>query len=248
MDTYLSEITTLLPIYWWVFLGTAVIAYLLGSINPAVIVTRVWTKGKKDIRDMGSGNAGFTNVLRSVGKVPAIITIVCDALKCVAAVLLGGLFFSLMLSNHYGTQDSVLNLQLVNLGKYIAGIFCILGHSFPLYFHFKGGKGVVSAAALMLTEDWRVFLMILATFLILFLISKIISLGSIAGAVLYGPYTFIATFLFDRLVYGDNLPSIAYVVISTAAALIIGIFVTIKHKDNIGRLIRGEEKKIKAKK
>ena len=85
-------------------------------------------------------------------------------------------------------------------------------------------------------------------FLILFLISKIISLGSIAGAVLYGPYTFIATFLLDRLVYGDNLPSIAYVVISTAAALIIGIFVTIKHKDNIGRLIRGEEKKIKAKK
>ena len=203
MDTYLSEITTLLPIYWWVFLGTAVIAYLLGSINPAVIVTRVWTKGKKDIRDMGSGNAGFTNVLRSVGKVPAIITIVCDALKCVAAVLLGGLFFSLMLSNHYGTQDSVLNLQLVNLGKYIAGIFCILGHSFPLYFHFKGGKGVVS------------------------------------------PYTFLATFLFDyQLGSGFYL---SYVILSTAAALIIGIFVTIKHKENIGRLLRGEEKKIKAK-
>ena len=217
MDTYLSEITTLLPIYWWVFLGTAVIAYLLGSINPAVIVTRVWTKGKKDIRDMGSGNAGFTNVLRSVGKVPAIITIVCDALKCVAAVLLGGLFFSLMLSNHYGTQDSVLNLQLVNLGKYIAGIFCILGHSFPLYFHFKGGKGVVSAAALMLTEDWRVFLMILGTFLILFLITKIISVGSIAGAVLYGPYTFLATFLFDyQLGSGFYL---SYVILSTAAAL-----------------------------
>ena len=180
---------------------------------------------------MGSGNAGFTNVLRSVGKVPAIITIVCDALKCVAAVLIGGLLFTLI------AGDSSVAPQVINVGKYLAGIFCILGHSFPLYFHFKGGKGVVSAAALMLTEDWRVFLMILATFLILFL-----------GAVLYGPYTFIATFLFDRLVYGDNLPSIAYVVISTAAALIIGIFVTIKHKDNIGRLIRGEEKKIKAKK
>ena len=246
MDTYLSEITTLLPIYWWVFLGTAVIAYLLGSINPAVIVTRVWTKVKKDIRDMGSGNAGFTNLLRSVGKVPAIITIVCDALKCVAAVLLGGLFFSLMLNNHYGSQDSVLNLQLVNLGKYIAGIFCILGHSFPLYFHFKGGKGVVSAAALMLTEDWRVFLMILGTFLILFLITKIISVGSIAGAILYGPYTFLATFLFDyQLGSGFYL---SYVILSTAAALIIGIFVTIKHKENIGRILRGEEKKIKAKK
>ena len=233
MDPVIGVITSTFGTYWWVWLLTAVIAYLIGSVNPAVIVTKIWTKGKKDIRDMGSGNAGFTNVL---------ITIVCDALKCVAAVLIGGLLFTLI------AGDSSVAPQVINVGKYLAGIFCILGHSFPLYFHFKGGKGVVSAAALMLTEDWRVFLMILATFLILFLISKIISLGSIAGAVLYGPYTFIATFLFDRLVYGDNLPSIAYVVISTAAALIIGIFVTIKHKDNIGRLIRGEEKKIKAKK
>ena len=245
MDPVIGVITSTFGTYWWVWLLTAVIAYLIGSVNPAVIVTKIWTKGKKDIRDMGSGNAGFTNVLRSVGKVPAIITIVCDALKCVAAVLIGGLLFTLFTLI---AGDSSVAPQVINVGKYLAGIFCILGHSFPLYFHFKGGKGVVSAAALMLTEDWRVFLMILATFLILFLISKIISLGSIAGAVLYGPYTFIATFLFDRLVYGDNLPSIAYVVISTAAALIIGIFVTIKHKDNIGRLIRGEEKKIKAKK
>ena len=236
MDPVIGVITSTFGTYWWIWLLTAVIAYLIGSVNPAVIVTKIWTKGKKDIRDMGSGNAGFTNVLRSVGKVPAIITIVCDALKCVAAVLIGGLLFTLI------AGDSSVAPQVINVGKYLAGIFCILGHSFPLYFHFKGGKGVVSAAALMLTEDWRVFLMILATFLILFLISKIISLGSIAGAVLYGPYTFIATFLFDRLVYGDNLPSIAYVVI------LIGIFVTIKHKDNIGRLIRGEEKKIKAKK
>ena len=246
MDKYLSEIFTLLPAYWWVFLGTAVLAYLLGSINPAVIVTRVCTKGKRDIREMGSGNAGFTNVLRSVGKVPAIITIVCDALKCVIAVLLGGLFFSLMVHNHYGGQSDTLTFQLVNLGKYIAGIFCILGHSFPLYFHFKGGKGVVSAAALMLTEDWRVFLMILGTFLILFLISKIISLGSIVSALLYGPYTFLATFVFDYL--NGSGYYLSYVFLSTAAALIIGIFVTVKHKENIGRLLRGEEKKIKAKK
>ena len=68
---------------WYLFLITAVIAYLIGSINPAVIVTKIVTKGQKDIREMGSGNAGFTNVLRSVGKVPAIITIVCDALKCI---------------------------------------------------------------------------------------------------------------------------------------------------------------------
>ena len=241
MDPVIQILGSTFGTYWWVWLLTAVIAYLLGSINPAVIVTKIWTKGKKDIRDMGSGNAGFTNVLRSVGKVPAIITIVCDALKCVIAVLLGGLFFTLI------AGDGVYQPLVMNVGKYLAGIFCILGHSFPLYFHFKGGKGVVSAAALMLTEDWRVFLMVLATFLIIFLISWIISLGSIVSAIIYGPYTFLATFFFDKLVYGE-LPSIGYVVLSTCAALIIGVFVTVKHKDNIKRLLRGEEKKIKAKK
>ena len=237
MDPVIGAITSTFGAYWWVWLLTAVIAYLLGSVNPAVIVTKIWTKGKKDIREMGSGNAGFTNVLRSVGKVPAIITIVCDALKCVAAVLIGGLLFTMI------AGDSAVAPQVINVGKYLAGIFCILGHSFPLYFHFKGGKGVVSAAALMLTEDWRVFLMILGTFLIVFLISRRISLGSIISALLYGPYTFLMTFFFDY-----NGMNLWYVVMSTAAALIIGIFVTIKHKDNIGRLIRGEEKKITAKK
>lgn len=94
----------------------------------------------------------------------------------------------------------------------------------------------------MLTEDWRVFLMVLGTFLIIFLISKIISLGSIISALMYGPYTFIMTFFFDY-----NVMNLWYVIYSTTAALIIGIFVTIKHKDNIKRLLRGEEKKIKAK-
>ncbi|MBQ1717405.1 MAG: glycerol-3-phosphate acyltransferase, partial [Ruminococcus sp.] len=153
MDPVIGVITSTFGTYWWIWLLTAVIAYLIGSVNPAVIVTKIWTKGKKDIRDMGSGNAGFTNVLRSVGKVPAIITIVCDALKCVAAVLIGGLLFTLI------AGDSAVSPQVINVGKYIAGIFCIIGHSYPLYFHFKGGKGVVSSAALMLTEDWRVFLM-----------------------------------------------------------------------------------------
>lgn len=243
-DAYLNGIGQLFAGYWWIFPLTAVIAYLLGSVNPAVIITKIATKGELDIRSVGSGNAGFTNVLRAVGKFPAILTLICDALKCVIAVLIGGWIFSIVAGTV--TDDAVMNLQLVNLGKYIAGIFCILGHSFPLYFHFKGGKGVVSAAALMLTEDWRVFLMILGTFLIIFIISRIISLASITCAILYGPYTFLATFVFDYL----HIPGfeLSYVLISTAAALIIGAFVTVKHKDNIKRLLRGEEKRIKAKK
>lgn len=237
MDFYLSFLAD----NWWRFLITALAAYLLGSINTAVMVTGIVTKGKKDIRQMGSGNAGFTNVLRSVGKVPAIVTIVCDALKCVVAVLLGGFIFSFV-----AADSQILSSEFVNCGKYIAGIFCILGHSYPVYFHFKGGKGVVTAAALMLTEDWRVFLCILATFLIIFLISKIISAASITCAVLYAPYTFVMTFVFDYLNGGGY--SLAYVLLSTFAALIIGIFVVVKHKENIKRLLRGEEKKITSKK
>ena len=96
MDAYLSALTQSFGSYWYLGVLTIVIAYLLGSINPAVLMTKLWTKGKVDIRTVGSGNAGFTNVLRSVGKVPAIITLVLDALKCVAAVLIGGYIFSFL--------------------------------------------------------------------------------------------------------------------------------------------------------
>lgn len=240
MDLYISLITNC----WWMFLIAAVSAYLLGSINTAVMVTSVVTRGKKDIREMGSGNAGFTNVLRSVGKVPAIITIVCDALKCVIAVLLGAYIFSFAVQLLNPANPAVSN-EIINYGKYTAGIFCILGHSYPVYFHFKGGKGVVTAAALMAVEDWRVFLLILATFLIIFLISKIISAASITCAFLYAPYTFFVTFVFDYL---NGAASLSCVLVSTAAALIIGIFVAVKHKENIKRLLKGEEKKITAKK
>lgn len=228
---------------WYLFLAAAVIAYLIGSINPAVIVTKVVTKGKRDIRDMGSGNAGFTNVLRSVGKVPAIITIVCDALKCIAAVFIA--YFLFVWFAKLPLEDEWFRRCFFNCVKYFAGVFCILGHSFPLYFHFKGGKGIVTAAALMLASDWRVFLLILGTFLIVFIISKIISLASITGAALYAPYTFFVTFVFDHLLTRECL---WYVLISTGCALLIGIFAIIMHKENIKRLLRGEEKKIRAKK
>ena len=240
MDILLHDLAP----YRWLFPVVAAIAYLLGSINPAVLVTRIWTKGKLDIRQVGSGNAGFTNVLRAVGKMPAIITIVSDALKCVIAVLIGGWLFSFIALS--GNTASAYPLEVVNIGKYIAGIFCIFGHSYPLYFHFKGGKGVVTAAALMATEDWRVFLMILGTFLIVFIFSKIISLSSIVSAILYGPYTFFATFVLDYTL-GSGF-ELWYVIMSTVSAFIIGIFVTVKHKANIQRLMRGEEKKITAKK
>ncbi len=220
---------------WYIILISVVLAYLLGSINTAVIVTRIVTKGKEDIRNMGSGNAGFTNVLRSVGKVPAIFTIVCDALKAIIAVFVGGWLFSMI------TVDGVSTDAVVTIGKYISGFACIIGHSYPIYFHFKGGKGIVTAAGMMLVLDWRVFLMILGTFLIVFICSKIISLASLTCAALFGFYTFILAYLVDN-------GSVIYTALCTVAAFGIGIFVIIKHKDNIKRLLKGEEKKITAKK
>jgi glycerol-3-phosphate acyltransferase PlsY len=230
--------TTFLLQNWYLMVIAVVVAYLLGSINTAVIVTKIATKGKGDIRQMGSKNAGFTNVLRSVGKVPAIFTIVCDLLKAIVAVLVGGFIFSIM------NMGELSPTSVVAVGKYICGFFCILGHSYPVYFGFKGGKGVVTAAGMMIVIDWRVFLLILATFLIVFIISKIISLSDIICAILFPVYTFCVAFFFDHLMGGS---SVFYVVICTVASLGIGLFVLIKHKDNIKRLANGEEKKIKAK-
>ncbi len=224
---------------WYILLASFIFAYLLGSINTAVIVTGIATKGKEDIRKMGSGNAGFTNVLRSVGKVPAILTIVFDFLKSIIAVLVGGFLFGIVFTSSKDIDG------IIVIGKYLCGFFCILGHSYPLYFHFKGGKGIVTAAGMMLVADWRVFVIILATFLIVFIFSKIISLASITCACLFPVYTFILTFFIDYMNF--NYP-ISYVVLCTGAALLIGLFVVIKHSSNIKRLLAGEEKKITAKK
>ncbi|MBQ5347306.1 MAG: glycerol-3-phosphate 1-O-acyltransferase PlsY [Ruminococcus sp.] len=224
---------------WYLIAISFLLAYLLGSINTAVIVTRAATKGKEDIREMGSGNAGFTNVLRSVGKVPAILTIVFDFLKSIIAVILGGVFFQLAFA---GSSDIA---GIIVIGKYLCGFFCILGHSFPVFFHFRGGKGIVSAAGMMLVADWRVFLMIVTTFVIVFIFSKIISLASITCACLFPVYTFILTFFVDY--FNFNYP-VLYVVLCTLAALLIAVFVVIKHSSNIKRLLAGEEKKITPKK
>lgn len=217
---------------------TAVIAYLFGSISFAVIFTKM--SSNKDIRDMGSGNAGFTNVLRSVGVAPAVFTLLFDFLKGVIAGFVGSWIFSTI-----SVVEASLTDELTVYGGLIGGVFAIIGHMYPIYFGFKGGKGIVTAAAMMAVTDWRVFLMIVATFLIVFFISKIISLASITCAALYSVYTFIITFFFE---YKTGDFPLRFVLICSFFALFLGIFVIIKHKENIKRLLKGEEKKITAKK
>lgn len=235
---------------WWMTwnlilrtLGTAAIAYLIGSLNPAILITRAFTR--KDIRTMGSGNAGFTNVLRSVGTLPAVLTIICDFLKGIIAVLIGWWIFSAMT-----VTNDVAHIEYIKYARYLAGMFTIIGHVFPLYFGFRGGKGVTTAAATMAIVDWRVFLICLGVFLVAFLITRIISLCSIVCAALYPVVTCLMIY------FADYLPGIGtpdelrfrFVMISTAFAAVIGIMIIIMHKDNIKRLIHGEEKKIRVKK
>ena len=224
-------------------LATMIIAYLIGSLNPAIIITRL--KTGEDIRTMGSGNAGFTNVLRSVGTAPAVATIICDYIKGIVAVAIGWWIFSQLTITNDVTQ-----LEYVKYGRYLAGLCVIIGHAFPIYYGFRGGKGVVTANALMLVVDWRVFLMIVGTFLIIALITKLISLGSTACAALYPVYTLIITYFCEYLPYlgTENELRFRFVIISTACSLVIGLMVIAMHRENLKRLFRGEEKTIKAKK
>lgn len=209
----------------------AVEGYLLGSINSSIILTKLYKKG--DIREQGSGNAGMTNVLRSVGKLPAVLTFVGDFLKCVVAVLLASFAIRLL-----GVDPGS---DLEKIAQYTAGVFCVIGHAFPLYYGFRGGKCIVTAAAMIALTDWRVFLLILATFLLVFIWKKIISLASICCAVLYPVYTFLITYFLD---YRNWQVSLIYLIFVTAVTLLVGVFVLYRHRANIGRLRRGEEKPI----
>ena len=216
---------------------TALAGYLLGRINWSIILTWLF-KDREDIREFGSGNAGMTNVLRTVGKKAAVLTFAGDFLKCVVALLLSQAFVALL------APESV---EFYGVARYVAGVACVLGHIFPIYYGFRGGKGVVTSAAMIALTDWRVFLLVLLTFAIVFAAKRIVSLASVVCAALYPVFTFLFLFLVEfsgspLANHGDR--SLAYVLFATAASLFIGLTVVVKHKANIGRLLRGEEKPI----
>lgn len=223
----------------------AIVGYLLGSVNSSILLTKLFTGKGEDIRSHGSGNAGMTNVLRSVGKLPAVLTFVGDFLKCVIAMVVA--YFVMKTVCVQGD----IPLEFIKLGQCVVGVCCVLGHIFPVFFGFRGGKGVVTSAAMILLLDWRAFLLVIATFLLIFLGKKIISLASVICAAVYPVYTFLLIFFLDftgspLASHGDR--SLFYLIYVTATALVIGGIVLIKHRSNIGRLRRGEEKPITPKK
>lgn len=214
----------------------AAIAYLIGSINTSIITTRI--VAHKDIRTMGSGNAGFTNVLRTVGKGPAIVTFIGDFLKGVVSILIAYLIL-------IGFNDEKMNL-VRQYAFYISGLACVLGHMYPIFYGFKGGKGVVTTASVMLMTDWRTLVAALVVFAIMFATTKVISKCALVNASVYPITTFCFRYFLDYMPNPSN--SLVFVFFSTFITLIIAIMVIYRHKDNIKRIINGTEKKITAKK
>jgi glycerol-3-phosphate acyltransferase PlsY len=211
------------------------VSYLIGSINFSIIVTKL--KKIPDIRGIGSGNAGFTNVLRSVGIVPAIITFVGDFLKGLLAVYLSKLIIQI---NSAGAG----NVFILKYSAYLSGLACLFGHLYPCFFKFKGGKGILTSWAVTLLIDYRIFLIMISVFLAVLIISKIVSLGSLAAAVSYPLITFLVTYFLDC---NENF-NITYVLMCTATTFIVGATIVYKHIPNIKRLISGAENKISKKK
>lgn len=213
-----------------IFLGlafTIVFSYLLGSVNSAITVCRILKQD--DIRKYGSKNAGLTNVLRVYGKGPALATLLFDLAKGVIAVLMCRFVVT-----------NLLNVTLFNnemfIG-YVAGLCVMLGHIFPVFYGFHGGKGVLIAATTLLAIDPLTCVFALSVFIIVVAITKYVSVGSICAGYAYPLFTVITQLLRD----------INGVWLNTFMALVIGVLITYMHRTNIERLKAGTENKLSLK-
>ncbi|MCI8518801.1 MAG: glycerol-3-phosphate 1-O-acyltransferase PlsY [Clostridia bacterium] len=199
----------------------AVCAYLIGSINFSVIISKKFAGF--DVRQKGSGNAGTTNMLRSVGKGAAAITLVCDILKGVIAVI-----FAFLISLIAKNTSGALLVQT-------AGIAVILGHTFPVFFEFKGGKGVATSLGVLICINWKVGLLCLVFAVIIMAVTRMVSAGSCTAAILYPVLTLFGVQKDFFIVTGES-----YLVFS----LILALIVVFNHRENIKRILTGKENKL----
>ncbi len=225
-----------------------IVAYLLGSINFAILITKKMTG--EDIRSKGSKNAGMTNVMRTVGAKSGVITLVGDCIKAVVAGCLGRFLLPYILNTLYPQQCPPL---MPIYGAYLCGFFVILGHILPIYFNFKGGKGIVTIISALLIINWKLFFIMLIIWLIIFAFSRIISLASVLACSLY-PFVLFFTYDFLSKPAIDGVEEIVSFVgipmrwFETIAGAILVSMVIFMHRSNIVRLIKGEEKKLSVKK
>ena len=198
----------------------AIVAYLIGSINFSVILSK--KMAGFDVREKGSGNAGTTNMLRSVGKKAAVITLLCDILKGVVSIGI-----AIIVGNIIKDLDKALLVQ-------IAGILVVVGHTFPIFFGFKGGKGVATSLGVILMTNWKIGLICLIFALVLMALTKMVSVGSIAAAILFPVLTI---FLTDTFIVTEGSNYFIY-------SILLAILVAFNHRENIKRILNGTENKI----
>ena len=206
------------------YIIVAVIAYLIGSVNFSVLISK--KMAGFDVREKGSGNAGTTNMLRSVGKKAAVITLICDILKGVISIAI-----AIIVGNIVKNIDKELLLQ-------IAGITVVLGHTFPIFFGFKGGKGVATSLGVLLMSNWQIGLICLVFAIVLMALTRMVSLGSCAAAVLFPVLTLFINQHYTVLTDGKN--GRVYFVYS----VILAIIVLYNHRSNIKRILNGTENKL----
>ena len=202
----------------------AVIAYAIGSISFSVIFSKKF--GGFDVREKGSGNAGSTNVLRTVGKKAAILTLICDILKGVVAILI-----ALLIGIIVKDVDKALLVQ-------IAAIAVVIGHTFPIFFGFKGGKGVATSLGILLVSNWQIGLICLVFALLLMILTRMVSLGSCAAAVLYPVLTL---FIDEHYIVSEGSGYLVY-------SIILAVIVLFNHRENIKRIMNGTENRVSFKK
>ena len=206
------------------YIIVAIIAYLIGSVNFSILISK--KMAGFDVREKGSGNAGTTNMLRSVGKKAAAITLICDILKGVVSIGI-----AIIVGNIVKNLDRELLLQ-------IAGIAVVIGHTFPIFFGFKGGKGVATSLGVLLMSNWQIGLICLVFALVLMALTRMVSLGSCGAAVLFPVLTLFINQHYTVLTEGKS--GRVYFVYS----VILAIIVLYNHRSNIKRILNGTENKL----
>lgn len=186
------------------YIISALAAYIIGSFSPAIFLSRHLMG--RDVRKQGSGNAGATNMARVYGIGFGIITLLCDALKAVLAIII-----AVWLLGEWGI--------------FVGGIFCLLGHCFPVFYGFKGGKGVSVGAVVAFAVDWRAFVVVVVVFALGAVLSRKVSVGSVLAAISITP---------AALIIGVSTPKLLLAIFGT-------ILVTARHAANIERVVHGEE-------
>ena len=206
------------------YIIVAIIAYLIGSVNFSILISK--KMAGFDVREKGSGNAGTTNMLHSVGKKAAAITLICDIFKGVVSIVI-----AIIVGNIVKNLDREFLLQ-------IAGIAVVIGHTFPIFFGFKGGKGVATSLGVLLMSNWQIGLICLVFALVLMVLTRMVSLGSCGAAVLFPVLTLFINQHYTVLTEGKS--GRVYFVYS----VILAIIVLYNHRSNIKRILNGTENKL----